>query len=83
MPFKISKGSSSRISFEATPFHDGWLYFTIDDGGLYIDSEDDGIQQRTRIDPIETIEPIPNTTIQHPGHCEWHVWAGGVRYGLS
>lgn len=47
--FKVLKGDSSRISLETTPFHDGWCYFTSDDGGFYIDSEDNGIQKRTRI----------------------------------
>ncbi len=47
--FKILKGDSSRISLKATPFHDGWCYFTSDNGGFYIDSEDNGVQKRTRI----------------------------------
>ena len=37
--FKILKGDSSRISTDVTPFHDGYAYFTPDDGGFYIDSE--------------------------------------------
>lgn len=47
--FKILKGDSSRISTDVTPFHDGYAYFTPDDGGLYIDSEDDGVQKRIRV----------------------------------
>lgn len=47
--FKILKGSSERISTSVTPFHDGWCYFCSDDGGFYIDSEDNGEQKRTRI----------------------------------
>lgn len=49
--FKILKGPSSRISTDVTPFHDGYAFYTPDDGGLYIDSEDDGVQKRTRINP--------------------------------
>lgn len=49
--FKILKGSSSRIDLSVTPFHDGYAYFTPDDGGFYIDSEDDGVQRRIRINP--------------------------------
>ncbi len=49
--FKILKGDSSRISMDITPFHDGWCYFTSDDGRLYIDSEDNGMQKRTCINP--------------------------------
>jgi len=49
--FKILKGDSSRIDLVTTPFHDGWVYFTPDDGGLYIDSEDNGEQRRIRINP--------------------------------
>lgn len=47
--FKILKGDSSRISTDITPFHDGYAYFTPDDGGFYIDSEDNGVQTRHRI----------------------------------
>lgn len=49
--FKILKGDSSRISTDVTPFHDGWAYFAPDDGGFYIDSEDNGEQKRHRINP--------------------------------
>ncbi|MDO4740989.1 MAG: hypothetical protein Q4A66_10010 [Eubacteriales bacterium] len=49
--FKILKGDSSRIDVSVTPFHDGYAYFTPDDGGFYIDSEDDGVQRRIRINP--------------------------------
>lgn len=52
--FKILKGDSSRISTDVTPFHDGYAYFTPDDGGFYIDSEDDGEQKRHRINPINS-----------------------------
>lgn len=49
--FKILKGDSSRISTDVTPFHDGYAYFTPDDGGFYIDSDDNGVQTRHRINP--------------------------------
>jgi len=49
--FKILKGDSSRIDTSITAFHDGYAYFTPDDGGFYIDSEDNGVQQRIRINP--------------------------------
>lgn len=49
--FKILKGDSSRISTDVTPFHDGYAYFTPDDGGFYIDSDDSGVQTRHRINP--------------------------------
>lgn len=52
--FKILKGDSSRISTDVTPFHDGYAYFTPDDGGFFIDSEDDGEQKRHRINPINS-----------------------------
>ena len=35
--FKILRGDSSRISTDITPFHDGYAYFTPDDGSFYID----------------------------------------------
>lgn len=48
--FKALMGDSSRISMDITPFHNGWCYFTTDDGGFYIDSiGEDGVPKRTRI----------------------------------
>ena len=35
--FKVLRGDSSRISTDVTPFHDGYAYFTPDDGSFYID----------------------------------------------
>ena len=52
--FKILKGDSSRISTDVTPFHDGYAYFTPDDGGFYIESEDNGEQKRHRINPVNS-----------------------------
>ena len=52
--FKILKGDSSRISTDVTPFHDGYAYFTPDDGGFYIDSEDNGEQKRHLINPVNS-----------------------------
>lgn len=49
--FKILKGASSRISKDVTPIHDGWCYFTDDDGKFYIDSVRDGVGKRTCINP--------------------------------
>lgn len=39
MLFKILRGNSARISTETTPYHDGYAYFTTDDGAFYIDAE--------------------------------------------
>lgn len=47
--FKILRGDSSRIDMGTTPFHDGYAYFTPDDGGLYIDAEVNGEQKRIRV----------------------------------
>lgn len=49
--FKFLKGDSSRISMDTTPFHEGYAYFTPDDGGFYIDAEVNGEQRRIRINP--------------------------------
>lgn len=47
MLFRILKGNSSHISLDITPFHNGWCYFTSDDGKFYIDTVlDDGTQKR-------------------------------------
>lgn len=49
--FKILKGDSSRIDLETTPFHEGWCYFTPDDGGFYIDTIVGSTNKRIRINP--------------------------------
>lgn len=50
--FKPLYGSSSRISFDDTPFHAGYVYFT-DDGFLYFDmnvgTEDAPIEKRIKL----------------------------------
>ncbi len=43
------KGDSSRIDVDVTPFHEGWFYLTPDDGGFYVDTVVDGVEQRVRI----------------------------------
>lgn len=59
MLFKILQGDSSRISTDVTPLHPGWCYFTSDDGKLYIDSEENGVQKRTCINPDSGGASIP------------------------
>lgn len=50
MLFKILTGDSSRISTDITPFHEGWAYFTPDNGGFYIDTKNDsGVESRIRV----------------------------------
>ena len=68
--FKILRGDSSRISPDVTPFHDGYAYFTQDDGGFYIDSEVNGQQNRHRVNPRST---ILDTTLAAGG------WVDGVQ----
>lgn len=51
MLFKILRGNSSRIGTETTPFNDGYMYYTSDDGGLYVDCSNNGAQKRTRVNP--------------------------------
>lgn len=49
--FKILRGSSANIDTTTTPFHDGYAYFTPDDGGFYIDAVVNGNNERIRINP--------------------------------
>lgn len=49
--FKILRGDSSRIDTNTTPFHDGYAYFTPDDGGLYIDAIVNDDEKRIRVNP--------------------------------
>lgn len=57
--FKILKGTSGRLS--AQPFHDGYAFYTPDDGAFYIDAEYNGEQKRTRINPQSKQEIISST----------------------
>ena len=49
--FKILKGDSSRIGTDVTEFHEGYAYFTPDDGGFYIDAVTRGENKRIKINP--------------------------------
>ena len=49
--FKILQGDSSRIDTSITPFHEGYAYFTPDDGKFYIDSVVNGVNKRICINP--------------------------------
>lgn len=43
--FKILKGGKDRINTTTTPLHDGYAYYTEDEGGFYIDTA----TERTKI----------------------------------
>ncbi|GFI61000.1 hypothetical protein IMSAG049_00151 [Clostridiales bacterium] len=47
--FRILKGNSINISTSKTPFHDGWCYFTSDDGSLYIDTITNDENKRVKV----------------------------------
>lgn len=49
--FKALRGDSSRISTQTTPFHDGYVYLTTDDGGFFVDAATADGNQRIRINP--------------------------------
>lgn len=62
MLFKILRGPSSRISKDTTEFHDGYAYFTPDDGGFYIDAATESTdpggtvqQKRIRVNPVMSV----------------------------
>lgn len=50
--FKILRGQSADL--KNVQIHDGFAYFTPDDGGFYIDHGD----KRTRINPIMSLEEV-------------------------
>ena len=54
MLFKILKGDSSRISMDKTAFHEGYAYFTPDDGGFYIDAKIGETNKRIRMNEKAT-----------------------------
>lgn len=77
--FKILKGDSSRIDMSVTPFHDGYAYFTPDDGGFYIDTLVNGEEKRIRINPTQSQSgPTKMTWAQVMGMYTW-----GHFYGLT
>jgi len=47
--FKVFRGDSTDL--ESVDFHDGYAYFTPDDGGFYIDAEVDDEEKRICINP--------------------------------
>jgi len=49
--FKILQGDSSRIDVSVTPFHEGYAYFTPDNGKFYINSVVNGVNKRICINP--------------------------------
>lgn len=55
---RFFKGDSSRISMDVTPFHNGHAYFTPDDGGLYIDLAENGVNRRIRIDGSSSVSGV-------------------------
>lgn len=55
MLFKILKGDSERISTDVTEFHEGYAYYTGDKNGFYIDSVNNGKQERKRINPTSEL----------------------------
>jgi hypothetical protein len=54
-----------------TPFHDGYAYFTPDDSGFYIDSENNGEKQRIRINPTVAGSTAINAILRASG------WSSG------
>ena len=60
--FKILEGPSSRIDLETTPFHEGWAYFTPDNGKLYIDSVVNSVNTRVCVSGGGiTVTPVTTT----------------------
>lgn len=65
--FKILKGDSSRISTDITPFHDGYAYFTPDDGGFYIDATYNSTEMRVRVNPEVPLPILTTATLTTSG----------------
>lgn len=53
--FKISHGPHSHIPLDQTAFDEGHVYFTPEDGKLYIDSNVNGENKRVRIGQQDTV----------------------------
>lgn len=73
--FKILRGDSSRIDTDTTPFHDGYAYFTPDDGKFYIDAVVNGENKRICINPDGqgSVSTAVTATLLKNG------WASGVQ----
>lgn len=71
--FKILRGNSSRIDTSTTPFHDGYAYFTPNDGKFYIDSVVDGVSRRICINPNKVASRSVETTLLKDG------WRSGMQ----
>ena len=54
--FRFFKGNSSRISTDITPFQDGCVYFTPDDGALYIDAAVGSENRRIKVGASRAVD---------------------------
>ena len=66
--FKILKGGKANIGTTTTPLHDGYAYFTYDEGGFYIDTS----TERTKINPGTEI--LYSATAPTPKSKENAIW---------
>ena len=53
--FKIYRGLSTDFTLDKVPLHDGYAYFTPDDGGFYIDAAVDGAVRRIKVNDSQNI----------------------------
>ncbi len=60
---KPLRGDSSRISLDVTPFHDGYIYLTTDDGGLYADVQLGTEQRRIRVGGADVSQKTATLTV--------------------
>ena len=60
--FKVLRGDSSRIDIATTPFHDGYAYFTPNNGMFYIDAMVDGVAKRIQLNAYDA-EKISGATL--------------------
>ena len=57
--FKILRGKAVNLPSD---MHDGYAYFTTDDGKFYIDAEVDGVLKRTLINPTGGSSKVKSAT---------------------
>ena len=62
--FKILRGSSDDFNLANMPFHDGYCYFTTDNGMFYIDYEKDGQQNRIPLNASDATT-LAGASLQH------------------
>lgn len=82
--FKILRGRSENLNTDNTPLHDGYAYFTPDDGKFYIDAYMDGEVHRVPVRyPGNWGVNDPNDPAYIAGRTHYEIYTTEAEYSLT